>query len=266
MSSGCRCSGLYACSRSLAWRCVTLSGQAQPVRKPAPRPTIKDLPAAERPRERLLAQGPEALSNTELLAILLRTGRRGVTALQLAHELLSHGEKADGDELQHLLHSPVAELAARCGIGLAKAAQLKAAVELGARVQRTRPERVRIRQPDDAAQLVMESMRQLDREHFKIILLDTKNQVLGVEAISIGSLNSSIVHPREIFKAPIRRSANAIILVHNHPSGDPTPSPEDREVTRRLVEAGRLLGIEVLDHIIIGDRRFVSLRERAADW
>jgi DNA repair protein RadC len=148
------------------------------------------------------------------------------------------------------------------GVGLAKAVQLKAAVELGRRVATSQSARTSVRSPRDVSTLVMEEMRFLDREQFRIVLLDAKNHVLGVRVVSVGSLSSSIVHPREIFKEAIARSSAAIILVHNHPSGDPTPSREDVEVTRRLVEAGRLLGIEVLDHVVVGDNKYVSFKEK----
>lgn len=214
----------------------------------------------------MLTLGPGALTDAELLAILLRTGTAGCSALEVARRLLRAGEEQAGHGLHYLATAPASELAAMPGVGPAKAAQLKAAAELGGRIVRAGVRRTRIRHPSDVAEMLMEQMRHLDREHFQVIVLDTKNRVLGVELVSIGSLNTTVVHPREIFKVPIRRSANAIILVHNHPSGDPTPSPEDREVTRRLVQAGKLLGIEVLDHVVIGDRRFVSLRERLPEW
>ncbi|MHB1421230.1 MAG: RadC family protein [Bacillota bacterium] len=226
--------------------------------------TIKDLPAELRPRERMLSAGAEALSNAELLAIILRTGSPVATALDLARDILS---KPEG--MRFLIEATVQELNNIKGIGLAKAAQLKAAVELGKRITVIdKEEKPAIRSPLDAANLVMEEMRFLDREHFRCILLNTKNRVIRVETVSVGSLNSSIVHPREVFKSPVRHSAAAIILVHNHPSGDPTPSREDLEVTRRLVEAGKILGIDVLDHIIIGNRgyqsAFQSLKEQGA--
>ncbi|MHB8170641.1 MAG: RadC family protein [Thermincolia bacterium] len=219
--------------------------------------TIKEMPAELRPRERLAKDGSEALSNQELLAILLRTGTRTETALDLAARILTKQ-----GNLRGLVGVTVEELSQTPGIGLAKAAQIKAAIELGKRVATAAPEtRPVIKSPGDASRLVMEEMRHLDREHFRVILLNTKNHVLSIEDVSVGSLSSSIVHPREVFKNPIRKSAAAIILLHNHPSGDPTPSREDVEVTKRLEEAGRILGIEILDHLIIGDNRFCSLKE-----
>ncbi len=224
--------------------------------------TLKQLPPSERPRERLFAVGPEHLSPAELLAIILRTGAAGQTAVQVAQHLLADGEKQGGHPLLYLLKASAAELAACRGVGRAKAAQIKAALELGRRLGEVGPrERVRINGPADVAALVMEEMRHLEQEQFRVILLDTKNQVLGVESVSTGTLNTTLVHPREIFKLAIRRVANAIILVHNHPSGDPTPSPEDRQITKDLMAAGQLLGIDVHDHVIIGDRRYFSLRE-----
>lgn len=235
---------------------------------------IKDFAAFERPRERLRSQGPAALSNAELLAIMIDTGTSGETAVDLARRLLSLAPgggppKEDGAAevaLRYLATAPFEELSRVKGIGLAKAARIKAAVELGQRLAAAAGSRRTIRSPGDAASLLMENMRSLDKEHFKIILLNTKNHVLGVELISVGSLNSSIVHPREIFKSAIRRSAAAIILAHNHPSGDPSPSREDEEVTRRLREAGKILGIEVVDHVILGDNRYFSFREGGLDW
>jgi len=221
---------------------------------------MKDLGEDERPRERLVRLGPGALSNAELVAILLRTGSHGTNALDVAHRVLALGR--DDGPLRHLATAPLEELTRVPGVGPAKAVQLKAAVELGRRITAEAAARESVRSPRDVSALVMEEMRHLDREQFRIVLLDTKNHVLGVRTVSVGSLSSSIVHPREIFKEAITRSSAAIILVHNHPSGDPTPSREDVEVTRRLVEAGRLLGIEVLDHVVVGDNRFVSFKEK----
>lgn len=220
--------------------------------------TIKDMPADLRPRERLLREGAQSLTDPELLAILLRTGTATSTALELAAVVLTHF-----NGLRGLVQASVEELSEIKGVGPAKAAQIKAALELGKRVATNAPEqRVVIKTPEDAAGLVMEEMRHLDREHFRALLLNAKNQVIGQEVISIGTLNSSAVHPRELFKNAIKRSAAAIILIHNHPSGDPSPSREDIEVTRRLIEVGHLIGIEVLDHLIIGDNKFNSFRAR----
>jgi DNA repair protein RadC len=222
--------------------------------------TMRELPVGERPREKLLAVGAAALSDAELVAILLRTGCRQATALELARALLQDGG------IRVLAEATVHDLAQASGMGMAKACALKAAAEIGRRLSSSRAERATIQCPGDVSGILMEEMRYLDREHFRVVMLNTKNQVLGVEPVAVGSLNSAIIHPREIFKWPVRRSAAAVILVHNHPSGDPTPSRDDVEVTYRLVEAGRLLGIEVLDHVIIGDNCFQSLREQRADW
>jgi len=220
--------------------------------------TIKDMPADLRPRERLLREGAQSLTDPELLAILLRTGTATSTALELAAVVLTYF-----NGLRGLVQASVEELSEIKGVGPAKAAQIKAALELGKRVATNAPEqRVVIKTPEDAAGLVMEEMRHLDREHFRALLLNAKNQVIGQEVISIGTLNSSTVHPRELFKNAIKRSAAAIILIHNHPSGDPSPSREDIEVTRRLIEVGHLIGIEVLDHLIIGDNKFNSFRAK----
>jgi DNA repair protein RadC len=217
--------------------------------------TIKDMPTDLRPRERLLKEGAQVLNDAELLAILLRTGTDGSTVLELAAMVLANFG------LRGLLQASIEELSGINGIGPAKAAQIKAALELGKRIAMNAAEElVVIKTPEDAVGLVMEGMRHLDREQFKALLLNTKNQVIGQEVISIGTLNSSIVHPRELFKSAIKRSAAAIILVHNHPSGDPSPSREDIDVTERLIEAGRIIGIRVLDHLIIGDNRFNSFK------
>lgn len=225
---------------------------------------IKDLPQEERPRERFLNKGPSSLSTAELLAIMLRTGNAstGESALNLANRLLGLNEGG----LRYLASSKVEELSQIKGIGQAKAIQVLAALELGKRLAVAQADVKVIGSPKDVSNLLMEQMRFLDREFFQIVLLNTKNHVLGVELIAIGSLNSAIVHPREIFKVPIQRSAAAIVLVHNHPSGDPAPSPEDISVTKRLVEVGEVVGIQVLDHVIIGDNQYVSLRELGAGW
>lgn len=220
---------------------------------------VRDLPRGERPRERLQRLGPEHLSTAELLAIILRTGARGQGALQLATALLS-----GPDSLRRLVNSPVEELAGVPGIGMAKACSIKAALELGRRLGSESAARPSIRSPQDVSRLLMEEMRYLEKEQFRVLLLNTKHQVLAIEVVSLGDLTSTIVHPREIFKEAVRRAAAAVILAHNHPSGDPTPSREDLEITRRITEAGKILGIEVLDHIIIGDNRYISLREHDA--
>ena len=216
------------------------------------RPTMKDLPEDARPRERLLKEGAGALSEVDLLAILLATGSRGATALELASQMM-----AQFRSLHLLQDASVEELSG------AKAATVKAALELARRLsQFSGPPRPVIKTPDDAAALVMEEMRHFDREHFRALLLNTRNQVIGTDKVSVGTLNSSTVHPRELFRNAIKRSAASVILVHNHPSGDPTPSREDIDITRRLIEAGKIIGIDVLDHIIIGDNKFTSLKAK----
>lgn len=220
--------------------------------------TIKDLPLEERPREKLQSLGAEALSNAELLAVLLRTGTTRETAVQLASRILA---RAGG--LRALPDLSLEELEGFHGVGAAKAVMLKAALELGRRLATApRQEAASITSPRQAAELFMEELRYKKKEYFKVLLLNIKNQVISREEISVGSLNASIVHPREIFNAPLRKSAASVILVHNHPSGDPSPSQEDLEVTRRLVEAGGILGIAVRDHIIIGDGCYLSFKEK----
>jgi len=232
--------------------------------------SIKEFPRRERPRERLLNDGAESLSDAEILALLLGTGNAhsGETVLDLARRVLKRlACMSDGDAILRALADTTAEeLREIPGVGTAKSAAVVAAVELGRRVASERPRLTSVKGPEDAARLLVEQMRYLAREHLKAVLLNTKNQVLGVEVVSIGSINSSVVHPREVFRVCIKRSAAAVILAHNHPSGDPTPSPEDIEVTRRVLRAGRLLGIDVLDHLIIGDDCYISLRQQGVDW
>ncbi|WP_130296914.1 RadC family protein [Fictibacillus halophilus] len=219
---------------------------------------IKDYPLQERPRERLLQDGPDTLSNYELLAILLRTGTKQMSAIQLSHHIIQHFEG-----LRHLKDASIGELKEINGIGPAKAVELIAAIEIGKRISRLQfEERYTIRSPEDGARYLMDELRFLHQEHFVCLYLNTKNQVLNKKTVFIGSLNTSIVHPREVFKEGLKRSCASIICFHNHPSGDPAPSREDIEVTKRLVECGKMLGIEVLDHIIIGDQKYVSLKEK----
>ncbi|WP_057911830.1 RadC family protein [Peribacillus muralis] len=219
---------------------------------------IRDYPKEERPRERFLQDGPESLSNQELLALLLRTGTKEESVLQLAGRLINSVKG-----LRLLKEASVEELTGIKGIGEAKAIHILASVELGRRMnQLNDQDRYVIRSPEDGANYCMEEMRFLSQEHFVCLYLNTKNQVLQKTTVFIGSLNASIVHPREVFKEAFRRSAASIICLHNHPSGDPTPSREDIEVTKRLVECGRIIGIEVLDHIIIGEHKYVSLKEK----
>lgn len=221
-------------------------------------PTIKDMPADERPRERLMHAGPMALSTTELLAIILRTGVRGENVLDLSQRLLARWGGLAG-----LARVSMAELCAEKGLGAAKAAQLKAALELGRRLLLASPEeRPQVKSPADAANLLMAEMGLLEQEHMRVVLLDTRNRVTGIHTVYQGSLNTTMVRVAELFRDAIRHNSAAIIVAHNHPSGDPTPSPEDVAVTQQIVAAGKLLDIDVLDHLIICQHRFVSLRER----
>lgn len=225
---------------------------------PAYVPMIRDLPAEERPRERLMHAGARAVSSAELLAIILRTGVDGENVLRLAERLL-----AQMNGLPGLAQATVAEITQVKGIGPAKAVQIKAALEMGRRLMAAAPqERPRVTSPGDAANLLMSEMTFLEQEHLRVILLNTRNHVLRIVTVYIGSLNTSVVRSGELFRPAIKENAAAIIVAHNHPSGDPTPSPEDVRVTREMVKAGKLLSIDVLDHIVIGRQRFVSLKER----
>lgn len=219
---------------------------------------IRDVPQEERPRERVLKEGASVLSNQELIAIMLRSGTSQESVLHLAQRLLHHFQG-----LRMLKDASVEELMEIKGIGQAKAAEILASLELGKRISRLQlAEREAIRSPEEGAELVMDEMRFLSQEHFVCLYLNTKNEVLHRQTVFIGSLNASIVHPREVFKEAFRYSAASVICFHNHPSGDPSPSREDIEITKRLVECGKMIGIEVLDHIVIGDQKFISLKEK----
>lgn len=219
---------------------------------------ITDLEEEERPRERLSRLGAQALSQAELLAILLRVGVPGENAVQVGQRLLR-----DLGGLTGLHRASFEEVCNQHGIGPAKAAQIKAAIELGRRMAIAVPEeRPMVRSPDDAAALVQYEMGALEHEELRVMLLDVRNRVLDTVMIYRGSTTSAQVRVGELFKAAVRRSATAIIVVHNHPSGDPSPSPEDIALTRAIVQAGALLDIGVLDHLVIGRGRYVSLKER----
>lgn len=221
------------------------------------RMSVKGLPLEDRPRERLYHIGAADLSLHELLAIVLGRGSKEGSALFLSYRLLE-----EFGDIAALGRAGVDEFKIIPGIGFARACQIVAAVELGKRVSRVSATRgMSIRGPGEIAGLFMDEMRHYDKEHFKAALLDTKNQVLKIVTVSIGSLNASIVHPREILKPAISVSAASIILVHNHPTGDPSPSREDVEFTKRFAKCGELIGIQLLDHVIIGSGRYQSLKE-----
>ncbi len=218
---------------------------------------IKDMPEKMRPREKLLAQGESTLNEHELLAIILGNGTRDTSALELANRLLNTYKG-----LRRLQEASLEELISEKGIGLAKAASIKAALEMGRRIALNMEIRNFIKSPEDVKQMLMHEMRDYDREHFVVLYLDRKGGLIVKENVSVGGLHSSIVHPREVFKTAVRRSAASIILAHNHPSGDPAPSREDIDITRRLMEAGQIMGIEILDHVIIGENKYCSLKEK----
>jgi DNA repair protein RadC len=218
---------------------------------------MEEIPVEDRPRERLRACGPEVLSLRELLAVVLGSGNRGRGAMDLADDLVS-----SLGSVRDLAGASIEKISRVRGVGLAGACRVKAAVELGRRVVKSaRGDLKAVRCPADAAGLVMEDMKNLDREHFRVILLDSKNSVISVETVSIGTVNASLVHPREVLKPALEKSATCMILVHNHPTGNVSPSREDILLTRRFEKCGRILGIEVVDHIIIGDGRYTSMKE-----
>lgn len=220
--------------------------------------TIKEMPADERPQEKLKLRGPASLSTGELLAIILRTGLPGETVVDVAQRLLvTYGG------LLGLSRADYATLCKERGLGEVKAAKLLACVELARRLALERPEeRFRVRSPEDVAILVSSEMAALDQEELRVVLLNTKNEVVRVVTLYRGSVNAAQIRVAEVFKEAVRQNAPSLVIVHNHPSGDPTPSPDDVAVTRELVAAGKLLDIEVLDHLVIGDGRHVSLRRK----
>jgi DNA repair protein RadC len=228
------------------------------VDRPAIHLRLRELPDHETPRGRIRDCGPAALSDAELMALLLRAGVSGTNAVQLAqHLLVAYGGWIG------LLRADYAMLCQEHGIGAAKAATLQAALEIGRRLLLAEHEhRFQIKSPADVASLLMLEMGSLDQEHLRTILLDTKNRVQTIHTVYIGNLSASMIRAGEVFKEAVRRNSAALIVAHNHPSGDPTPSPEDVLVTREIVQAGKLLDVEVLDHLVIGQGRFVSLRER----
>jgi DNA repair protein RadC len=221
-------------------------------------PTLRELPVELLPRNRMFYAGPGALTTSELLSLILGSGRPGCNAIRLAETLLVHFGGLRGIAL-----ASDAELQQIAGIGPAKAAKVRSAFEIGRRLLSTAPtEKVQVRSPADVANLVMLEMGLLEQEHLRTVLLDTKNVVQRVVNVYAGNLNTAVVRIGEVFREAIRSNCAGIIIVHNHPSGDPTPSPEDVRVTEQLVEAGKLVDIEVLDHLVIGHNRYVSLKER----
>lgn len=219
---------------------------------------IKYIAKDELPREKILKNGIESLSNAELISVLLRTGSKNKSVLEISYELL----KKDSEGIRFLKNASIEELCEIDGIGLSKASLIKAALELGVRVAESEVLRYQIKNPWDIYIYYMESMRYLKEEVFKTVLLNTKNEIITDIDVSHGTLNSSLVHPREVFKQAIKKSANKIILIHNHPSGSVEPSKEDINITNRLIECGKIIGIEVIDHIIIGDGIYFSFKEK----
>jgi len=219
--------------------------------------TVKEMALEERPREKMLAKGEKSLSNDELLSILLRTGTKRKNAIQLANYIINK----DIQGLRCLQDMTIEELCEIDGVGLSKATMIKAALELGIRVASITPNKYKVKNPWDIYKYYMDSLRYQKQEIFKVVLLNTKNEIISDIDVSKGTLNSSLVHPREVFREAIKRSTNKIILMHNHPSGTIEPSKEDKNVTSRLIKCGELIGIEVIDHIIIGDGLYFSFKE-----
>lgn len=221
--------------------------------------TIHDLPPAERPRERLVKFGAEALSTQEVLALILGRGIKGESVLVTAQNLL-----INFGSLRNVANASITELSKIKGIGLAKASQIKAAFELGKRLDDSSAQssQEKVKCPEDAIKAVKNKLKGKKKEHFLVLSLDTRNHPIDTQTVSIGSLDSSIVHPREVFKEAISSCAASVIFIHNHPSGDPEPSEDDIKLTKRLVEAGEILGIEVLDHIIVCDSEYLSMKAK----
>jgi DNA repair protein RadC len=220
--------------------------------------TVRDLPKPERPRERLQKLGPDALSSQELLALVIGRGIPKKSVMTIAQELM-----ARFGNVKAISQATLEELSQIKGIGPAKAAQIKACFELAKRENlEADEESFDIKNPEAVFKLMSSSIKDKAKEHFKLILLNSRNKKIGISTISIGTLTTSLVHPREVFKDAIMHSAASVILAHNHPSGDPEPSEDDLKITRKLVESGKILGVEVIDHIIIGKTNFYSFREK----
>ncbi|MEW6141601.1 MAG: DNA repair protein RadC [Chloroflexota bacterium] len=221
--------------------------------------TVRDMPSSERPRERLLRHGPEALSIQELIALVLGRGGPQKPVMNLAQELLSRF-----GSLRGIASASADELQGVTGVKLAKAAQLKAVFELGRRLEEEMGQSMSqpVRSPEDVVRLVKPRVKGKKKEHFWVVFLDTRNRITGIEEVSMGSLDTSLAHPREVFKPAIDARAASVVLVHNHPSGDPEPSEEDIKLTRRMVQAAEVIGIGVTDHIIVCDSGYVSLKGR----
>lgn len=219
--------------------------------------TIHDLPKSERPRERLQRLGAEALSSQELLALILGRGIKGESVMVTAQKLLS----AFGN-IERISLASLEELSSIKGVGPAKASQLKAVFELAKRSGNDSGEKITIRSSKDVIKLVKPKLKDKKKEHFLILCLDTRNNLIKTGDISTGTLDANYVHPREVFKEAIQSLASSIILVHNHPSGDPEPSEADIDITKRIVETGKVVGIDVLDHIIIADNKSLSFKEK----
>lgn len=218
---------------------------------------IQNLPEDDRPRERLMRQGPESMATSELVAVILGSGTKGVSVLQIAQEIV-----ARFGTLEKLAEATIEEFCQIKGLGKAKAIQLKAALSLGVRVARGSNEpKYKIQNPWHAYHLVKDILENEKKEIFMVILQDVKGHVLHTLKVAVGSLSSSVVHPREVFHPAVRHHAASLVLAHNHPSGDPTPSREDLETTRHLIEAGKMMGIPVNDHLVIGKNAFVSMRQ-----
>ncbi|MDU5108832.1 MAG: DNA repair protein RadC [Clostridium sp.] len=220
---------------------------------------VIDMPEEERPVEKLLISGPESLNNAELLAIILRTGTKEENIITLSNRIIS-----ELDGLEGLLDAGIEEITKIKGIKNKKASQILAVGELVRRISKSvlLKERDKISSPNDIAKILMKDMVFLKQEVLRLVMLDTKNNIIGLKDVFVGSLNTSIVHPREIFKEALKRSSSSIIVCHNHPSGDPTPSKEDIDITIRLKECGKIIGIDLLDHLIIGKNQYVSLKEK----
>jgi len=221
--------------------------------------TIHDLPLSERPRERLAKLGVEALSVPEILAVILGRGSKDESVMVIAQKLLSRF-----GNLKNIANASVEELTEIKGVGPAKAAQIKAVFELGRRLENPSDEEQKptVKSPEDVITAVKNEFKGKKKEHFMVLSLDTRNHLINTRTISVGSLDTSIVHPREVFKEAVSSGAASVILAHNHPSGDPTPSEDDIRITKRLVEVGEIMGIEVLDHIIVCDKDYLSMKAK----